>query len=81
MTNSLPAAQKFLAEFWQKKPLLARGALKQFSSVLDRARMLQLACRDDVESRVVIGSRHSWRVEREQRLLLPEFREKFLRRG
>src|SRR4051812_27140502 len=64
MTNSLPAAQKFLAEFWQKKPLLARGALTQFSNVLDRARMLQLACRDDVESRLVIGSRHSWRVER-----------------
>ncbi|HEV7822466.1 MAG TPA: cupin domain-containing protein [Burkholderiales bacterium] len=64
MTNSLPAARKFLAEFWHKKPLLARNALAQFSNVLDRARMLQLACRDDVESRLVIGSRHSWRVER-----------------
>src|SRR5476651_1036115 len=57
-------ARRFLADFWQKKPLLARGALGQFADVLDRARMIELACRDDVESRLVIGARKTWRVER-----------------
>ena len=63
MINNLPGARRFLAEFWQKKPLLARGALAQFGGALDRARMIGLACRDDVESRLVIGSRKNWRVE------------------
>ena len=63
MINNLPDGPRFLAEFWQKKPLLARAALTQLSGVLNRARMIELACRDDVESRLVIGSRQTWRVE------------------
>jgi 50S ribosomal protein L16 3-hydroxylase len=63
MINNLPDARRFLAGFWQKKPLLARAALTQFAGVLDRARMFELACRDDVESRLVIGARKTWRVE------------------
>ncbi len=53
----LPGARSFLTEFWQKKPLFAHGALPQFAHGLDRAQMLRLACRDDVESRLVIGAR------------------------
>ena len=68
MTDNLPEnvadARAFLAEFWQKKPLFARGALPACAGALDRARMLELACRDDVESRLVTGARKSWRVER-----------------
>jgi 50S ribosomal protein L16 3-hydroxylase len=64
MTDNLPGTRRFLAEFWQKKPLLARGALMQFAGALDRVRMLELACRDDVESRLVIGARKNWHVER-----------------
>src|SRR5258706_4685318 len=63
MTEMLPGARRFLTEFWQKKPLFARGALPQFADELDRARMLELACRDDVEARLVIGARRSWHVE------------------
>jgi 50S ribosomal protein L16 3-hydroxylase len=63
MTDRLPGARRFLTEFWQKKPLFARGALSQFANWLDRARMLELACRDDVESRLVIGARRTWHVE------------------
>ena len=63
MTDRLPGARKFLAQFWQKKPMFARGALPQFAHRLDRARMLEFACRDDVESRLVIGARKSWHVE------------------
>ncbi len=63
MIKSLSDTRKFLTEFWQKKPLLLRGALPQFSAELDRARMIEFACRDDVESRLVIGARKSWQVE------------------
>jgi 50S ribosomal protein L16 3-hydroxylase len=62
MINNLPDARRFLARFWQRKPLLARAALAQFAGVLNRARMLELACRDDVESRLVIGARRTWHV-------------------
>jgi 50S ribosomal protein L16 3-hydroxylase len=63
MMNNLPDTRKFLADFWQKEPLLARGALAQFAAELDRARMIELACRDDVESRLVIGAGKNWQVE------------------
>ncbi len=61
--DSLPGARRFLAEFWQKKPLLARGVLKEPAATLDRAQLIELACRDDTESRLVIGAGGKWRVE------------------
>jgi 50S ribosomal protein L16 3-hydroxylase len=45
--------RQFLAEYWQKKPLLVRNALPGFSGLLSRDDMLDLAGRDDVESRFV----------------------------
>ncbi len=63
MIANLPDARHFLENFWQKKPLLARAAFAQLGDALDRARMIELACRDDVESRLVIGARSTWRVE------------------
>ena len=56
-------AQRFLEENWQKKPLLLRGALPQVAAAVDRAKLCGLACRDDVESRLVFGSGRRWRVE------------------
>ena len=46
-------AEQFLAEYWQKKPLLVRNALPGFNGLLSRDEMLDLSCRDDVESRFV----------------------------
>ncbi len=43
----------FLAEYWQKKPLLVRQALPGFGDWLDRGRLSELAMRDDAESRLV----------------------------
>ena len=63
MTSSLPDARTFLARYWQKKPLFARGVLPRFANALERAQIFELACRDDVESRLVTGARKSWRVE------------------
>lgn len=62
MGDSLPAAKTFLTQYWQKKPLLARGVLTQFADKLDRARLCELAGRDDVESRLVVRVRNRWNV-------------------
>ncbi|MDR1853847.1 MAG: cupin domain-containing protein [Azoarcus sp.] len=44
---------RFLAEYWQKKPLLVRGALPGFTGLATREEIFELACDPDVESRLV----------------------------
>ena len=55
-----PAA--FMARHWQKKPLLIRGACNDFCGVT-RKGLIALACRDDVESRLVLRERGRFSVE------------------
>lgn len=50
----------FLRRYWQKRPLLVRGALPGFAGVLDRRALGALAVRDDVESRIVKRRRGRW---------------------
>jgi len=45
--------RRFLARHWQKRPLLVRGALARFRDPITPQALLQLACRDDVDSRLV----------------------------
>ncbi len=45
--------QTFMKRYWQKKPLLIRQAIPHFKPLLDRAALFELACDDDVESRLV----------------------------
>lgn len=52
---------KFLAEYWQKKPLLIRNAIKDFSPPIDGNELAGLSLEEEVESRLVIGD--NWRVE------------------
>eukprot|EP00904_Undaria_pinnatifida_P011073 jgi/Undpi1/7096/HiC_scaffold_22.g09570.m1 len=60
---------RFLAEFWQKKPLLIRQAVKGFESILSRDELAGIACLPDAESRLVAGGRRvdeggdDWEVE------------------
>jgi 50S ribosomal protein L16 3-hydroxylase len=56
-------AGQFLRRHWQKKPLLARQALPEYASLLDRSTLLRLATRDDVQSRLVLRERGRWQVE------------------
>jgi 50S ribosomal protein L16 3-hydroxylase len=53
----------FLKDYWQKKPLLVRQAVPGFGALIDRNGLLELACRDDAESRLVRQSRGRWQVE------------------
>ncbi|MEL0611641.1 cupin domain-containing protein [Marinomonas arenicola] len=47
-------ARTFLAEYWQKKPLLIRSGLVDFTLPLDADELAGMAMEEDVESRIVI---------------------------
>ena len=67
MTNTLLgglSAEEFLAEYWQKKPLLVRQAVPGFTGVVTREEIFQLARDPDVESRYVTHDNHDWEVIR-----------------
>lgn len=54
--------QAFLRGYWQKRPLLVRGALPDFGGVIDKRALFALAERDDVESRLVRRLGRRWEV-------------------
>jgi 50S ribosomal protein L16 3-hydroxylase len=55
-------AGQFLRHYWQKKPLMARGALPECASLVGRDTLFTLAARDDLESRLVSRNGDRWRV-------------------
>ncbi|MBL8383496.1 MAG: cupin domain-containing protein [Burkholderiales bacterium] len=73
MKNALPSdisqllggysADRFLARYWHKRPLLVRRAIPGFRPLLTRAQLFALAGRDDVESRLVSRVRGRFRLE------------------
>ncbi|MCU0803703.1 MAG: cupin domain-containing protein [Burkholderiales bacterium] len=50
----------FLARYWQKQPLLVRGAVRGFRGAASRHALFSLSQRDDVESRLVARKRGRW---------------------
>jgi 50S ribosomal protein L16 3-hydroxylase len=54
--------REFLSRHWQKTPLLARGALREWSDLLERGDIFELACSEDLESRIVRRTRGRWEV-------------------
>lgn len=56
--------QQFLAEYWQKKPLLVRNAIPGFTGLLTPAEMMELAAEDDAEARLVEFKKDSWHLSR-----------------
>jgi 50S ribosomal protein L16 3-hydroxylase len=56
------SAQQFLRRYWQKRPLLVRGALPGFRGAATRAQLARLAARPDVEARLVERRGARWRV-------------------
>jgi len=53
----------FLQRHWQKQPLLVHGAFPGFDGLLDFGGMIELAGRDDCESRLVVRHGDRWSVE------------------
>jgi 50S ribosomal protein L16 3-hydroxylase len=62
LLNNLTPTQ-FLAEYWQKKPLLIRQALPNFKSFLSVDELLNLALDDDAEARLIINKNGKWQVK------------------
>lgn len=56
------SAGEFLRRYWQKKPLLACGALPDCARWVQRDALFELAAREDVESRLVSRNGDRWRV-------------------
>ncbi|SDK60726.1 50S ribosomal protein L16 3-hydroxylase [Methylophilus rhizosphaerae] len=58
MQDALPllnglTPQQFMAEYWQKKPLLIRGAMPGFTGLLDPDELAGLACETEVPARLI----------------------------
>src|ERR1051325_8815352 len=54
--------ERFLRLYWQRKPLLVRGALDHAERIIDLPELKRLAARDDVESRLVIREGRHWQM-------------------
>ena len=50
----------FLAEYWQKKPLLIKNAIPDFTGLLSPDELAGLACEDEVQSRIVEYKNGKW---------------------
>ncbi len=65
LLGGLSPAQ-FMKRFWHKKPLLIRQAIPGMQPLLARSELLDLAARDDVQSRLVIqqaaAAKQPWRL-------------------
>ena len=61
LLNHLTPAE-FLAEYWQKKPLLIRQAIPNFKGLLTPNDLAGLACEDDVQARIIQQNKGKWSV-------------------
>ncbi len=53
---------QFLAEYWQKKPLLIKNAIPNFEGLLSPEELAGLACEDDVQSRIIQQIQGKWQA-------------------
>ena len=59
--NSLTQEQ-FLAEYWQKKPLLIKQGFKDFSDPIEPEELAGLAMEESIESRIVTNHSDDWQA-------------------
>lgn len=55
--------EQFLAEYWQKKPLLIKGAFEQFIDPIEADELAGLAMEEFIESRIVSNPSKQWNVK------------------
>lgn len=56
------STKQFLAEYWQKKPVLLKQALADFHDPLSPEELAGLACEDEAEARLVFSEAENWRL-------------------
>lgn len=54
------SVDEFMRRHWQRRPLMVRAAFPEFAAPIGREALFALACRDDVESRLVSRARGRW---------------------
>jgi len=59
--NNLTPSQ-FLADYWQKKPLLIRQAIPNFQGLMTPNELAGLACEEDVEARIIQQKKGTWQI-------------------
>ncbi|MEQ1674973.1 MAG: cupin domain-containing protein [Candidatus Nitrotoga sp.] len=73
MKNNIPKSQalsilgglsatNFLSDYWQKKPLLIRQAIPNFTGLLDPQQLMNLATDENVQARLVTQQRDTWQL-------------------
>ncbi|MCH1931369.1 cupin domain-containing protein [Shewanella sp. A25] len=53
---------QFLNEYWQKKPLVIKGAFPQFQDPISADELAGLACEEEITSRIVETTDNDWKV-------------------
>lgn len=61
MLGGLSPAQ-FMRRYWQKKPLLIRGAFPGFKPILSRQQLFAMAGSEAVESRMIVHKDSGWKL-------------------
>jgi len=63
-----------MREYWQRKPLLIRGALPNFVAPVDRSRLFELARDPALESRLITAFDRRWSLKHGPFARLPPLR-------
>ncbi len=61
LLNNLSPSE-FLRDYWQKKPLLIKGAIPHFKGLLTANELAGLACEENVQARIVNNTNEHWQV-------------------
>jgi len=62
LLSGMTAAQ-FMQRYWQKKPLLVRGAIPNFAPLLNRNDLFKMASNHAVESRLIVKESQGWHMK------------------
>ena len=54
---------EFLRDYWQKKPLLIRQAFPKFQGLLNAQQLIELACEEDAQARLITQSRGKFTLQ------------------
>lgn len=63
MKNLNISASEFLADYWQKKPVVIRNGFQTIEDLLDEHELAGLAMEEEIDSRIISQQNNDWHVE------------------